>query len=176
LENLQKGIVLPPRQTNVKNSNMGFLALIERYWLVLVGLIFATPVILRYLKDSQVNNETNDTQENIKLAVSQNLDPIKQQSELNKITNNPFYQNMARNLAHNLGTVYQARLGFWSFLDPRSWTENDQLIYDDLKLLKNSGQVKTVVSCYFFLTGKNLREDVLKLLDSELLKKLPLFN
>ena len=168
---------MPPRQTNVKNSNqMGFLAVLERYWLVILGLIIGTPIILRYLKDSQVSNEVNDTQENIKLNVSQNLDPIKQQSELNKITTNVFYQNMARNLAHNLGTLYQARGGFWSYFDYRTWSENDDLVYKDLKQLVNSGQVKTVVSCYFFLTGKNLREDVTKLLDSELLKKLPLFN
>lgn len=132
--------------------------------------------MLRYLKDSQVKNEVNDLEETIKLNVAQNLDPIKQQSELNKITTSPFYQNMARNLAHNLGTLYQSRGGFLSWFNPRGWTENDKAVYDDLKMLINKGQVTTVSKCYFFLIGKNLREDVTKLLDAELLAKLPLFN
>lgn len=166
------------RRTNVKNSvNSGFLAIIERYWLVILGLILATPVLLRYMKDSQVANETNDTQETIKLNVSKNLDPILQQSELNKITVNPFYQNMARNLAHNLGTIYQVR-GSWYDIPSyfRGLTENDKKVYYDLVQLKNSGQVSTVSKCYFFLIGKNLREDVTRLLDPELLAKLPLFK
>ncbi|WP_395048385.1 hypothetical protein [Flavobacterium sp.] len=168
---------MQPRQNNARNSDSsGFLAVLERYWYVILGLILATPVVLRYLKDSQVANEVNDTQETIKLNVSKNLDPIQQQSELNKITTSPYYQNMARNVAANLGVLYEVRGGFLSWLNPRTWTENDQLVYNDLKQLKNSGQVKTVSNCYFFLTGKNLREDIIRLLDTELLAKLTLFK
>ncbi|MBF2709248.1 hypothetical protein [Flavobacterium soyangense] len=168
---------MQPRKISARNSDSsGFLAVLERYWYVILGLIFVTPVILRYLKDSQVANEVNDTQEQIKLNVSKNLDPIQQQVELNKITTSPFYQNMARNVAANLGILYQVRGGFLSWLNPRTWTENDQLVYNDLRQLKNSGQVKTVSNCYFFLTGKNLMEDITRLLDNDLLIKLPLFK
>lgn len=165
-------------RTQNKNPDTvsGFFDLIQKYWIVILGLIFAIPVVLRYLKDSQVKNEINDTEEQIKLNQAANLDPIKQLVGLNKITTNPYYQNMARNLAHNLGTLYETRGGFFAFLNPRSWTENDTAVYNDLKQLINSGQVKTVSDCYFFLTGKNLREDVIKLLDSELLAKLKLFK
>ncbi|WP_310560620.1 hypothetical protein [Flavobacterium sp.] len=168
---------MQPRQNNARNSDSsGFLAVLERYWYVILGLILATPMLLRYLKDSQVSNEINDTEETIKLNTSKNLDPLKQQLELNKITTNLFYQNMARNVAANLGVLYESRSGFWFWANPRTWTENDQLVYNDLKQLINSGQVKTVSNCYFFLTGKNLREDVTRLLDTELLAKLPLFR
>jgi predicted histidine transporter YuiF (NhaC family) len=164
------------RKTSQNSVHSGFLALIEKYWLVLIGLIVAVPLLLRYMKDAQTSDTVNNVEENIKLNVSKNLDPVKQQSALNAITTSVFYQDMARNVAANLGTLYQVRGGFLSWLNPRTWTENDQLIYNDLKLLKNSGQVKTVSNCYFFLTGKNLREDIIKLLDSELLAKLPLFR
>ena len=171
-ENKMKVAYTKPNPSN----QLGFFELIERFWIVILGLILATPVILRYLKDSQVKNEVNDSQEQIKLNVSQNLSPIKQLEGLNKITLNPFYHKLAFSLAHNLGTIYQSRGGFLSFLNPRTWSENDKEVYNDLKKLTNSGQIKTVVKCYFFITGKNLREDVTRLLDSELLKKLPLFN
>lgn len=163
-------------QRNEPDTLSGFFDLIKKYWIVILGLIFATPVILRYLKDSQVKNEINDQEEQIKLNQSANLSPISQQSGLNKITTNMFLQNMARSLAHNLGTLYQSKPHWWSILDPRGWTENDKAVYDDLKQLTNSGQIRLVSECYFFLTAKNLKEDVRTLLDTELFSKLPLFK
>ena len=167
------------RITNLRKNpvnDTGFLALIERFWIVILGLILATPILLRYLKDSQVKHEVNDTQEQIKLNTSQNLNPLKQQTELNKITSNQYLQTVARNVAANLGTLYQSRGGMFAWLNPRGWTENDTLVYNDLKNLNNPGQVRLVIELYFFLTGKNLREDVSTLLDTELLAKLKFFK
>ncbi len=164
------------RKTNSKSLvNSGFLDIIERYWMVLLGLVLAVPVVLRYLKDSQVKNEVNDLEEQIKLNDAINLSPITQLSALNKITTNQTYHNWARSLAHNLGTLYQTK-GFWSFLDPKGWTENDQNVYDLLVNVQNAGQKRTLSELYFTLTSKNLNEDVVRLLDDELLKKLPLFK
>jgi hypothetical protein len=156
---------------------MGFLAVIERYWIVLVGLILATPVVLRYLKDSQVKNEINDTQEQIKLNASANLTPLTQLAGMNKITTNVAYHNWALQLAKDLGTLYTSRASWWNLWDKlRGATENDKDVYNSLIQINNQSQKRVLNELYFFLVQRNLNEDVMTYLDPEFLKKLPLFN
>lgn len=165
------------RRTNAQNSvNSGFLAIIERYWLVIVGLILATPFVLRYMKDSDVKNEINDVEEEIKLNSAQNLSPITQLSGMRKITTNTAYHTWALGLAQHLGTLYSARSSWNPFDWARSLTENDKEVYELLKNVQNTGQKRILTELYFFLVQKNLNEDVVKLLDKELLAKLPLFT
>jgi hypothetical protein len=165
------------RRTNAQNSvSSGFLAIIERYWLVIVGLILAVPFILRYLKDANTQGEENDSEEEIKLNAIANMSPITQLSGMNKITTNQAYHTWALGLAQHLGTLYSARSSWNPFDWARSLTENDKEVYDLLKNVQNTGQKRILTELYFFLVQKNLNEDVVKLLDKELLAKLPLFT
>jgi hypothetical protein len=161
-----------------RNSvNSGFLSIIERYWLVIIGLIVGTPFLLRYLKDSSVKNYTNDLQEQIKTNATANLSPITQLSGMNKITTNKAYHDWALSLAKDLGTLYSSRASWYSIFDwTRSLTENDTAVYNSLKQVSNTGQKRILGELYFFLVQRNLNEDVVKLLDKELLAKLPLFT
>lgn len=157
----------------------GFLDYVERYWLVLLGLIIGYPIIMRYFKDASTKSEINNQEEKEKLLVSASNNPVLQVKELNHVTTNYFYQNLARNVAKDLGTnIATKEAGFWDFkwLNPATWTENDKKIYDSLKQLVNTGQVKTVANCYYVLTRRNLYDDVKQYLDDELLNKLPLFK
>ena len=162
-----------------KPSNGGFLDIVERYWLVLLGLIIGYPIIMRYFKDASTKDTINNQEEETKILVSNNNNPITQLQELNKITSNPFYHNIARNVAIDLGTnILTKETSFFDFawLNPKSWTENDAKIYAQLKILTGTGQVKTVTQCYYVLTRRNLMDDVKKYLDSSELNKLPLFK
>lgn len=163
------------RRTNKNPVSSGFLSIIERYWIVLLGLVFAVPMLFRYLKDSQTADTVNNAQENIKALQVQNLDVTTQLQGLNKITTRLDIQNIARNTAINLGVV----IGTSSWLDLfnyKTWTENDQLVFDELKKIKQPSSVILTAKCYQFLTSRNLMDDVKKYLDSELLAQLPLFK
>lgn len=167
------------RNARKPSSNGGFLDIVERYWLVLLGLIIGYPIIMRYFKDSSTKFEINNQEEKEKLLVASNNNPAQQVENLNSVTTNYFYQNLARNVAKDLGTnIASKEAGFWSFkwLNPSTWTENDQKVFDSLKQLTNTGQVKTVANCYYVLTRRNLYDDVKQYLDDDLLIKLPLFK
>jgi len=167
------------RNARKPSSNGGFLDIVERYWLVLLGLIIGYPIIMRYFQDAGTKDAINKADEAEKVLISKNDNPVTQLQELNKITTNSFYHNVARNVAKDLGTnISTKEKSFFDFywLNPSSWTENDSKVYEQLKILTNSGQVKVVVSCYYVLTRRNLYDDVKQYLDDDLLIKLPLFK
>ena len=162
-----------------KPSKGGFLDIVERYWLVLLGLIIGYPIIMRYFKDASTKSFINNQEESEKILASTNNNPVQQVENLNSVTTNYFYQNLARNVAKDLGTnIATKEATFWDFkwLNPTTWTENDSKVYDSLKQLTNTGQVKTVANCYYVLTRRNLYDDVKQYLDGDLLVKLPLFK
>jgi hypothetical protein len=157
------------RTRNKPVNNAGFLDTIKEHYLVILGLIFAVPVIMRYLKDAETKNNLNDAEENIKALKVVNLSPVTQQSELNKISKNKDLQSIARSLKHDLGTAYN----WWDYA---AWTENDNAAYKQLKRIKLPIHMRAVVRMYFVLVQRNLYDDVKRLLDPELLAKLPLLK
>jgi hypothetical protein len=150
-------------------NETGFLDTIKKHYLVILGLIFAVPVIMRYLKDAQTKNNLNDAEEKIKGLKVINLSPVTQEAALNKISSNKVLQNIARNLKHHLGTGYN----WWEYA---SWTENDNAAYLELKKIKQPKSMRAVVRMYFLLVQRSLYDDVKRLLDPELLAKLPLLK
>jgi hypothetical protein len=167
------------RQVNSRKDpfNNGFFELIQKYWVVILGLILGIPVIMRYLRDAETLGNKNNAEEKEKDLVVSNGNPISQLVELNKITSNQFYHNLARNLAIHLKTDIQTKEAPWyAYLNPFSWSENDEKAYNQLKQIANVGQRTTVVKCYYVLTRRNLLDDVKKMLDSDLIVKLPLFK
>lgn len=71
---------------------------------------------------------------------------------------------VADKLAIDLGYAFPA-------LDPRRWTENDQLIYETLLTL-NKNTFAAVEKAYLDKYGRNLRMDVKQNLDRDLLDKI----
>lgn len=165
------------RNNRQKNDTSPLMEFIKKYWLVVVGVVMGFPILLRYLKDQETNTNQNNAEEAEKNLVIANQNPLTQLEELNKITKDTFYHNLARNVAIHMGYDIQTKDAGWgSFLNPFGWTENDQKVYNELKNIINSGQKRTVTACYYVLTRRNLSDDVKKTLDSDLLINLPLFK
>lgn len=164
---------------NIRTQNpvsSGFFGFLEKYGLVLLGLIFAIPFVYRYIQDSNTKTEQNEVEEQIKLNNVVNLSPVTQLDALNKITTNQVYHNWARSLANNFGTLQLNQNHWYDFLNPKSWSENDNEIYNSLRQITNTGQKRILSELYFVLTARNLSTDVSTLLDKDLLIKLPLFK
>lgn len=156
-------------------KNTGFLDFIERYWIVILGLLIGIPFMYRYFYDADKKDTINEIEEEIKLVQAANRSPKTQLEQLNKITTNKGYHTWARDIAHAFGTLEQNQNNWWDFLNPKGWTENDADAYQLLKKVTNTGQKRVLTELYFVLTGKNLQDDVLMLLDKNELMKLTLF-
>lgn len=162
------------RQTkNLENS--GFFDFVERYWIVILGLLIGIPFMYRYFYDADTKNEVNEVEEAIKLNNAVNLTPQTQLKALQKITVNQGYHTWAWKIANALGTLQLNQNKWYDFLRPSTWTENDADAYQLLKQVTNTGQKKVLSELYFTLTARNLQTDVLNLLDKDERMKLTLF-
>lgn len=163
-------------QTNGENS---FLNMLQRYWFVLLALILGIPYLIRYYKNQAVTDIVNDVVQDEKEIVAQNQNPVTQLQGLNKITTRVDLQTIARNVAYNLGTSIRTKevtplsLAWWN---PKGFTENDEKTYNQLKKINYASSRDLVAKCYYFLTRRNMFDDVRELLDDEYKAKLPLFK
>lgn len=166
------------RTRNINNlQNGGFLQVLKDYWYVILGLFLIVPFLIRYLKDANTSITVNNRQEEEKLYKSQNENPVTQLKGLNAITTRVELHDIARNIAFNLGTNVQSKdASFSSWFNPRGWTENDEKAYNQLKKINYVASRDLVTKCYYFLTRRNLMDDVKTLLDDEYKTKLPLFK
>lgn len=167
------------RQRTMQNSpqNGGFLQILKDYWFVILGLFLVVPFLIRYLKDANTSITVNNQQEAEKLYKAQNENPVTQLTGLNAITTKTWIHDVARNVAYNLGTSIQVKDADWSsWFNPRGWTENDEKAYNQLAKITVVSSRDATVKCYYFLTRRNLIDDVKTLLDDEYKSKLPLFK
>lgn len=167
------------RQPRNTSQNGGFLQTLQDYWLVILGLFLVVPFLIRYLKDANTSITVNNQQEAEKLYKSQNENPVTQITGLNQITSRISLQDIARNVAFHLGTDIRNKETSWldsGWWNPKGWTENDEKAYLELKKITNPESRDLVVKCYYFLTRKNLLDDVKRLLDDEYKQKLTLFK
>ncbi|MDI5898743.1 hypothetical protein [Flavobacterium yafengii] len=167
------------RTTQNGSQNGGFLQILKDYWFVILGLFLVIPFLIRYLKDANTSITVNNQQEEEKLYKAQNENPVTQLVGLNAITTRVELHDIARNIAFNLGTNIRAKeVGFWdaSFWNPKGWTENDEKAYNQLKKINYASSRDLVAKCYYFMTRRNLMDDVKRLLDDEYKSKLSLFK
>jgi hypothetical protein len=168
--------------TRTKASNqtesVWLLDFLQKYWMLILGTIFAYPYVMRYLRDAQTKKEVNNIQEDEKLLAVKVEHPKTQLDVFNTVTTNTSYHNIAKNIAVALGTDKlnkEAGAIAWT-VNPSSWFEDDKKAFDNLRLLINSGQVKTVTELYYDITRRDLSFDVKNLLDEKYLKQLRFFK
>lgn len=167
------------RQQKNTSQTGGFLQTLKDYWYVILGLFLVIPFLIRYLKDANTSITVNNQEEEEKLYKSQNENPVTQITGLNQITTRKELQDIARNIAFHLGTDIRNKETSWldsGWWNPKGWTENDEKAYLELKKIKQPESRDLVVKCYYFLTRKNLLDDVKRLLDDEYKEKLTLFK
>lgn len=167
--------------TRTRNNNSGgsspLMEFIKKYALILGVLVLGFPYLMRYFKDQETEDVVNNNQEEEKKSAVQVQNPTTQLTGLNKITTRTELHDIARNVAFHLGTNIQIKNASWgSWLNPRGWTENDEKAYLELKRINYPASLDLVVKCYYYLTQRNMLDDVKKLLDEEYKKKLPLFK
>lgn len=94
--------------------------------------------------------------------------PVDIEKEADKITGSKELQNIARELAHHLGTKY-----FW--LNFRNWTENDKEAFE-LVVNLSQGEFDQVALLYnqIYAVGNDLKADLIRLLDTKYKEQLTL--
>lgn len=170
---------MPYINKSATNTKLSFLEMMEKYWFIILGLVLAIPYLIRYYKNQAVADLVNNVELDEKQIVSQNKNPITQIAGLNAITSRVDLQTIARNVAFNFGTSIRTKeVGVFdsAFWNPKGWTENDEKAYNQLKKINYVESRDLVAKCYYFLTRRNLFDDVRDLLDEQYKSKLTLFK
>lgn len=135
-----------------------FLEFLKKYGLIILGIFFVYPYVVAYMRKKNLQDDLKEANDDkIRLeAINQN--PQAQTAELNSVTTNTVFHNIAKDVYHHLGLGY-------SWWDPRRWTENDLDIYNILKSY-NPIPTQIIDSYYIISSGNNLRNDLQRLLDA----------
>ncbi|MDD5151424.1 MAG: hypothetical protein PHC28_13280 [Flavobacterium sp.] len=166
------------RKASGNSVKSGFLDIIERYWVVMLGLVFGVPVLFRYLRDSQTKDTVNNAEEAVKtqqgLTTVLNKDYTTQLTGLSKITTLLYIQTVARNVSVILMTD---KPDTWTnSINPLYWFPDSNDLYRNLSQIKSQNALNLTAKCYQFLTNRNLLNDVKSRMSKDLLLKLPLFK
>jgi hypothetical protein len=160
---------IPKKSTNAFNFR-------NLLW-VSVGFLLFFPlvrfVIRQYNKFGALENDINS--ENVentkKAAFIQNQNPIISQNKADKITVRKDVQQAAKKLAHDLGTKYSDKDSWWSWADPRGWTENDKSVADALIYQQKNFALLKKLYYDVYTNSRNLTDDLYTLLDDKELKR-----
>lgn len=141
------------------------LPILKKHWMLALTLFVLLYFVLRFLLNSIFNlNKTTNTKEEtvaddilVKTDLPKNSDVFRE------------YKDLANSLAHHLGTKYP-------WYDPRSLTENDEEVFNILRDLTND-DIEVIETLYFevYTKNRNLRSDILRLLDKKYLQQLDNF-
>jgi hypothetical protein len=167
------------RSINIKKAK----ATLDLYewlkWLILgtVVIIGIFPLIA-YIKRQISKGKEVKTLAQKKAIFEANKNPIHQEKIANSITHRPDIKAAALSLATDLGTAYSDAPDWklfspstWFALDPRGMTENDTAAANTL--IKQRKNIEVLGALYFncYTNGRNLKMDVLKLLDEDQLTR-----
>jgi hypothetical protein len=167
------------KQTDYGTQIMEFL---QKYWMVIGGVIFIFPLLKRYLAKQkelaveQNNNLLVDQQKSNVQYVKEvrylnNKDPKLQLTERQKITAAKELWAASTKLANDFGVIYSDDSNWYDFMNVRGWTENDRDIRNTLVKYRN--YFDKLEKLYFQVdtNSRNLRKDILKYLDPQELKE-----
>jgi hypothetical protein len=163
----------------IKYFNMDApMEFLEKYWLVILGLIIAVPWIKNYLAEMEAKNK-KDALENVveekekiyesnkEIKLLENKNPLTQKEKRLKITGSSELWAASEKLAHDFGVKYSDAGNWYDFLKPRGLTENDESIRNTL--LKYRNYFSIIEKLYFQVdtNSRSLRADILKYLDQK---------
>ncbi|MGL3000507.1 hypothetical protein [Flavobacterium sp. RSSB_23] len=165
----------------IKNKNNSFdwdasMQFLQKYWIVILGLIIAVPWIQNYLEEMKTKNQ-NDKLENdvekieTKKAVEKeiklldNKNPLTQKQKRLKITGSSELWAASEKLASDFGFAIQDSGDWWDFAKPRKWTENDESIRNTLLKYRNYFSILEKLYFQVDTDSRSLRADILKYLD-----------
>ncbi|PWA08973.1 hypothetical protein [Flavobacterium laiguense] len=173
---------------NTKQTDYGtqFMEFMQKYWMVIGGLIFVYPLLKRYLAKQkelaieQNNNLVVDQQKSNATYVKEiryinNMDPKKQLTERQKITGSKELWAASTNLANDFGVIYSDDSNWYDIFNVRGWTENDREIRNTLSKYRNYFGILEKLYFQVDTNSRNLRKDILKYLDPQELKEIRKF-
>lgn len=145
---------------NRKNSSFEFL---KQNWLYILMGVFVFPYVLRMFFNRKTIIASEEQKAELKYLEAIKGNQFDQDKYMADETTNQDRQ-IAKSIYHHLGYAY-------SWYDPRRWTENDEDVY---LLLKNMQPIRKGVQVAYFVysAGRNLKDDLLKVLDTKYYKLL----
>lgn len=168
-----------PNQNNIDLEPI--MIFLQKYWLIIAGLIFALPWIKNYLDEMKATNIKSALENQVEVneqkaeAVKDNIllenkNPLTQKEKRLKITGSSELWAASSSLAHHFGVSYSDNGKWYDFLNPRGFTENDEEIRNIL--LKYRNYFTKLEKLYFVVdtNSRSLRKDILQYLDKDSLK------
>ena len=155
------------RRRNSTTPSNNLMEFLKQYWYIFAGGILLYPMIVKYMRSTEANDKIAETEANKAELEAINAHPDTQASALMAITTNTTIHQVALDVFHGLGFAY-------SWWNPRSWSENDKVVFLAIQGVTVGGKVpNTLVQCYYVVTsGRNLRNDCLQSLDDVYFKQL----
>lgn len=143
--------------TRRTNQNKSFQFLKENWLFLLMG-VFALPYVLRFFLSRKAVITSEEQKAEIKYLEAISGNATEQDKYIGDAATHQ-HKQIAREIYHHLGLAY-------SFYDPRHWTENDEDIFMLLKPFNPIPQ--GIFTAYYVISeGRNLKADLIKLLDSK---------
>lgn len=140
-------------------------------WLyILIGILLFFP-LFRYIKKQLELNTEQNALLNKDASFSQNSNVLTQTQKADKITKRKDIQSAANQIAIYLGTRYSDKNAWYSFIDPRGWTEEDTKVAD--LVIKQRLNYSLLKRLYFecYSNSRNLSDDLISLLDPDQLAR-----
>ena len=140
--------------------------------LTILGLFMLVPFVYRYFKSQFVKNQEQDNELEKDKKWLLNSNATTQQQRADKITKFRELQTVAKQLAHDLGTLYSDQNSWLSWTNYKGWTENDEEVKK--ALIKWRLYYPTLKRLYseVYSNSRNLTTDVVSLLDKDDLTEL----
>lgn len=156
------------RKTTLKGSVSRSKPLKILVWILCIGLAipllyFAYKQIVAAIqKAKELNADVAKT-----TRYNENQNPLTAQKKRDQITKRKDVQAAAQKIAHDLGTKYSDKNSWYSFLDPRGWTENDDAVV--ATIIKQRLNFYLLEKLYFQVesNSRSLTADLLALLDKD---------
>ena len=164
----------------IAKSNFKFFEFFKTNWLVLLGLIILSPIIYKYIISQYTDILSSQQQQKIQRDWDMSQTTKGEIELLKEIDPNELSSQPAKLLALAYGTYYLKRpligFEFLSFLNPDTWTENENDAYNIL--LGQSGTMNdswnALKECYsrIYTKGRDLQTDSFNYLPSEMYNKI----
>ncbi len=163
---------------------------IKKNWIVILGAIVVVPWAIKYLRQMSwsIEKQTEERQKDVEFE--ENKNPTKLANKMNNVlsrygltvdsTKGQYLLTITKRIVEASGANYWDSGHWYSWLDPRGWTENDKDIYKALMDLMNNEPYSTVDDglnivtelYYQYTRSRNLFADLLKWLDDAQLNDL----